>query len=310
MSGEYQHTGGVKPDKPFQMAVGSFRGVVVDRDDPLKIGMLKVRVINIHRDIPTEQLPWAWPKFAGAGSKNTGFITIPPLGATVWVTFEMGDLDFPVWESGWYGAPSGSGELPSQHVHGKGPLGDKDLSPNSELWAASASGGFRYIKLDDRTDKQETVIKTPSGHTIKMVDKDGEERIEIYDKAGNIIKLDSANKKLELFMDGDITASASGDVKVSAGKNADISAGGDLSATASGSVSVTSEKNATVSAIGNVTVTSEGDVNASAAGNIGANAGMNVGVSARGMLTGTVYGMTKIDCYGMIMVRGAIIMLN
>ena len=124
-------------------AYGNFRGKVVDRDDPLKIGRLKVEVINLHRGIAAEHLPWAWPKVPGGGTANSGFVAIPPLGSTVWVSFEMGDLDYPIWEFGWYGAPSGSIELPYQHVYGAGPLGSEDTSPNSEVWATSASGAPR-----------------------------------------------------------------------------------------------------------------------------------------------------------------------
>ena len=41
-----------------------FTGVVEDRDDPSKLGRVRVRCVGYHTDnktkIPTEDLPWAW----------------------------------------------------------------------------------------------------------------------------------------------------------------------------------------------------------------------------------------------------------
>ena len=42
-----------------------FMGVVEDRNDPMKLGRVRVRVLGIHTDdktqIKTEDLPWAFP---------------------------------------------------------------------------------------------------------------------------------------------------------------------------------------------------------------------------------------------------------
>ena len=42
-----------------------FAGVVEDRQDPLKLGRVRVRCLGYHTDdrnvLPTEDLPWAFP---------------------------------------------------------------------------------------------------------------------------------------------------------------------------------------------------------------------------------------------------------
>ena len=61
-----------------------FTGVVEDRDDPTKLGRVRVRCVGYHTDnktkIPTEDLPWAWvmqnihtPSMAGWGD-TPGFM--------------------------------------------------------------------------------------------------------------------------------------------------------------------------------------------------------------------------------------------
>lgn len=71
---------------------GKYRGVAVETIDPLGLGRILV-------ECPTLsglRLNWAMPcvPYAGAG---VGAFIAPPIGASVWVEFEGGDLDYPVW---------------------------------------------------------------------------------------------------------------------------------------------------------------------------------------------------------------------
>lgn len=72
---------------------GKYRGIVVDNEDPLMLGRLLVSVPQALGDGVTG---WALPCVPYAGSQ-VGFCLMPPAGAAVWVEFEGGDLDFPVW---------------------------------------------------------------------------------------------------------------------------------------------------------------------------------------------------------------------
>jgi len=67
-----------------------FQGVVEDRVDPLKLGRVKVRVLGIHTDvkddIPTEDLPWAYPiqPITSASMNGLGHTPMGPVEGT-WV---------------------------------------------------------------------------------------------------------------------------------------------------------------------------------------------------------------------------------
>jgi uncharacterized protein involved in type VI secretion and phage assembly len=78
---------------------GKYRGVVVNNIDPLQIGRLLVQVPDVGGLIPTT---WAMPCFPVTG-KQMGFFAVPQIGSGVWVEFEQGDRDYPIWCGTWYG---------------------------------------------------------------------------------------------------------------------------------------------------------------------------------------------------------------
>ena len=52
-------------------------------------------------DVAIVPSSWAMPCFPVSGVQN-GVYTVPPIGAGVWVEFEQGDPDYPIWVGGYY----------------------------------------------------------------------------------------------------------------------------------------------------------------------------------------------------------------
>ncbi len=77
---------------------GKYRGVVVNNLDPMQIGRIQAIVPDV-TPIPGS---WAMPCVPWAGI-NTGLFTVPPIGAGVWIEFEKGDPDYPIWVGGYWG---------------------------------------------------------------------------------------------------------------------------------------------------------------------------------------------------------------
>lgn len=77
---------------------GKYRGVVVNNVDPMQLG----RVQAIVPDVSPIPGSWAMPCVPWAGI-NTGLFTVPPIGAGVWIEFEKGDPDYPIWVGGYWG---------------------------------------------------------------------------------------------------------------------------------------------------------------------------------------------------------------
>lgn len=84
---------------------GKYRGKVENNVDPNMLGRIQVSCPAV---LGEGTLGWAMPctPYAGPG---VGFFAIPPVGANVWVEFEAGDPDHPVW-SGCFWA---DGEMPA-----------------------------------------------------------------------------------------------------------------------------------------------------------------------------------------------------
>jgi uncharacterized protein involved in type VI secretion and phage assembly len=78
---------------------GKYRGTVVNNVDPMQIGRIMAIVPDVSGEIPTS---WAMPCLPSAGI-NTGVFTVPQVGAGVWIEFEHGDPDRPIWVGGYWG---------------------------------------------------------------------------------------------------------------------------------------------------------------------------------------------------------------
>lgn len=70
---------------------GFYRAKVVDNSDPLRLGMVRVKVYPMMMGVDDKSCPWAEPMWYG------GIVYIPPVNSWVWVFFDNGDITKPVW---------------------------------------------------------------------------------------------------------------------------------------------------------------------------------------------------------------------
>jgi hypothetical protein len=82
-----------------QKFYGKYRGTVVNNVDPEFRGRILAIVPAVSNVIPTS---WAMPCVPIAG-KLEGFFAVPQIGAGVWIEFEGGDPDQPIWVGGFWG---------------------------------------------------------------------------------------------------------------------------------------------------------------------------------------------------------------
>lgn len=123
---------------------GKYSGQVMGNEDPLKQGRVQVTVPGIFG--ATLQV-WARPCFP------YGHFFVPPVETRVWVEFEAGDPQYPIWVGAWY---------------------PQAATPQES----------RVTPPDNR------VIQTASGHTIEMDDSDGKARITIRHKDNSFLAID------------------------------------------------------------------------------------------------------------------------
>jgi hypothetical protein len=78
---------------------GKYRGTVVNNIDPEQRGRIQAMVPDVQGFVPTS---WALPCLPIAG-KQEGVFMIPQIGSAVWIEFEQGDPDYPIWVGGFWG---------------------------------------------------------------------------------------------------------------------------------------------------------------------------------------------------------------
>jgi hypothetical protein len=88
---------------------GKYRGTVLNNVDPELRGRLMLTVPDVLGAIPSS---WAEPcvPLAGPTGPPMGIYFVPPIGAGVWVEFEAGSPDYPIWSGCRWGAAS---DIPS-----------------------------------------------------------------------------------------------------------------------------------------------------------------------------------------------------
>src|SRR5687767_5318832 len=126
-------------------ASGIFIGTVIDLNDPLKLGRVKVCFPMLN----DQKSDWARIVTLMAGPER-GLYLIPEVGDEVLVAFDNGDTNYPYI----LGAVWSQADKPPA----------TDGQPKKNNW--------RFLK-------------SRSGHILKMDDTQGAEKIEIIDKTGN-----------------------------------------------------------------------------------------------------------------------------
>ncbi|MDH4233461.1 MAG: phage baseplate assembly protein V [Nitrospirota bacterium] len=186
---------------------GVMIGIVTNNQDPDKLGRVKVKFPRISGE---DESNWARVISFMAG-KERGAFFLPEVDDEVLVAFEYGDINMPyIIGSLWNGV-------------------DKPPETNT----------------DGKNNKR--VIKSRSGHIIRLNDEDGKEKIEIIDKSEkNLISIDTKENKITISSDKDIEISArNGKVKIEA-KDIEIKSSASTKVEASAGMDLKASGNMTV----------------------------------------------------------------
>ncbi len=87
--------------------LGKYRGTVTNNFDPENRGRIQAMVPDVQGLIPTT---FALPCLPAAG-RGSGAFFMPEIGSSVWIEFEQGNADHPIWTGCFWG---NSAELPEK----------------------------------------------------------------------------------------------------------------------------------------------------------------------------------------------------
>lgn len=171
-----------------------FVGVVEDREDPKKLGRVKVRVYNLHSEnkalMPTDQLPWAtimMPAFFPSHEK----VGLSPNGLTVGSTvigfFMDGyDANQPVIMGTIHGIPNNDEQKhdvpePAREIN--------NISKTYDTMEPQTAYDARY--------PYNKVLRTERGHVVEIDDTPGKERIHLFHTSGTYFEINFEGRKVE-----------------------------------------------------------------------------------------------------------------
>jgi uncharacterized protein involved in type VI secretion and phage assembly len=129
---------------------GKYRATVLNNVDPENRGRVQVQLADRYGLFPST---WALPSFPVASIQH-GVVSIPPLRASVWIEFEAGDPDFPIWSGAFFENP---GEMPVLAAAGT------PVAPNIVMQTT----GQVMLMLSDNPAAN-VLIKTLSGAVIQV----------------------------------------------------------------------------------------------------------------------------------------------
>ncbi|WP_419813181.1 phage baseplate assembly protein V [Bacterioplanoides sp.] len=131
---------------------GKYRAFVVDTADPEKRGRVRLRIPSVLGDAESS---WALPCVPFAGGSGYGWFAVPPLDSQLWVEFEEGDINRPIWVGAFWQV---SDDVP-----------------------------------ENAAQDEPTVflLQTPAGNRLELNDTEGEEALTLFHPSEAQLQIDS-----------------------------------------------------------------------------------------------------------------------
>lgn len=166
---------------------GKYRGYCKDINDPQKLGRIRAEVPAVlGKGVLSD---WCEVCIVSRQSLDT-----PPVGTGVWVEFEAGDKNKPIFVGCWLGIAAGKLDTPDTAVGARDetsafPKGRESISIGEDEEGNNLFIQFPGTKFNASYGKNK-VFKTESGHIIEIDDTPGNERLHIYHKKSSYFEFD------------------------------------------------------------------------------------------------------------------------
>lgn len=297
--------------QPIQAAgnrfFGKYRGIVAENNDTQALGRIRAALAAFQGMLTN----WALPCVPYAGP-NVGFFAMPPLGASVWIEFEGGNPNYPVWSGCFWeigDIPSNLQSLNSQDMsqvkflktdtitlilndtqQNQGGVTLTVASPavQTPITVTMDNNGVKVVcgvstaLLDPNNGITLTVSQDPNGQSQTQVQM----QLQSISAASNAITgtaqegLTLSGGTVEIDSQGDATVKAAGQITASGETQATFRGGTSAALTAGGAITVDAGPGAVTVNGSAVTISPEGDVTIDTAGAVNITAGLEAGMSA------------------------------
>jgi hypothetical protein len=219
-----------------------FFGVVEDRNDPQKLGRVRLRINTVHntdnnQKLPTDKLPWAIPlvPITSASMQQVGLAPVGPMiGTTVFGFFMDGvEGQMPVYFGSLFGIPDNDIKK-----HDVPDLAREINTLNKQQVGPEPQSAFRAKYPYNK------VFRSESGHVMEIDDTPNAERLHQFHKSGTYTEIDHQGRKVEKIV---------GDSYEVVVKNKTVYVEGSVDVVVKGSANITTN----INIVGNVNVTGD-----------------------------------------------------
>jgi hypothetical protein len=193
---------------------GKYRGTVESNEDPLQLGRLQLLIPSVLHDQVTD---WAWPCVPFGGLAEQGTFFVPEKDASVWVEFEEGNVDQPIWVGTFWTRAGNATTIPAEA---------QQMTSNHPWRRVLKTSAGHTVEFCDESGKESVTIKHTGGAMLTMDEKGS---LTVVNKNGSVLYLNADGREVLLadengnfvgMTDGGITVSGKDGSAVDVSKDA------------------------------------------------------------------------------------------
>lgn len=193
-----------------------YRGIVTSTLDEDRMGRIKVRVPLISEQLELPHYAFPIAPFAGLGY---GIFFQPAVGEQVYVLFEHGDINKPLYVGGWWANPATS-DLPGEIFNPANPTSTKliktpighgivfeeaSAAKRVEIFSGEQSGPGTTLKLhrivlDDTNER--ILLESKGKHFLSLSDIVGAQFVRLGSTSGFLLTLDDTLQRASVVTPG------------------------------------------------------------------------------------------------------------
>lgn len=147
-------------------------GEVMDVEDPLKIGRVKIKVFGKFDTLEIEDIPWAYPanNISASSASGGGFFSVPKIGSIVSVKFDNGNIYHPEYSFVQKISDEVKAEIENSYTNAHVIIYDTVTDGSLKIFFTEEKGlmfDYKQTRVNIKPDNS-LMIDNPNGDSIEL----------------------------------------------------------------------------------------------------------------------------------------------